>query len=1121
MSIKSSYTKFAEQIVKDYKNKVTGNYQEYVVGSLPEKKIFAGKLMTEDKEDKYFSSKKNLNVKSIEFSINKDVLNKANIDILISGDFYYRSLPTLNQQRCKYTKQFNKHNNVNFDFEEIKSIYGTKKEQDYDFSKVKIENVFKKFSFFSKKNQFDLCRLRDENEIMISLKEDLSELKDSIIELEDSYIKINDKFGVEELSDEKNYKEFINLHCNTFDDNKSRPNWDFNLYLNKKKIDDNYLVSIKLINDTTDNNINTYKSNLVFDSTLYNSKIKVVLNEGEFNQIDLSYFQNDYKYNVNNYSLSNASSINFNKSENSLSTVNIPIYIQHRTKTYEDIKVPFSDLIEAPVETLKNLSKKMKKELKLWKEDYEKRKSSLVDKNKFLKEAQEQFLKEIDNFNDEINRFDYGIKLLETYNQLRKAFIFMNKTFKINAKNYDSWRLFQIVFIVIQIPDIAVSEFSETVIDKSQIDFVDLLYFPTGGGKTEAFLGVSVFTLFFDRIRGKNFGNSIMIKYPLRLLSVQQLDRLMKILVVAEEIRKKEKLTSGEEFSLGYYVGNKNTPNNLQKKELEKISSMNQEKLEKEYKIIDKCPQCGEKLTLKLIINDKSLLHVCKNNSCELEKLPLYIVDNEIYSKLPSVIIATVDKLAAIGYNKRFKKILGNVSYQCQKHGYYNNNICPICKEKLTKVDHSKASPSLFIQDEVHLLNESLGVYASHYEKFIDYFTSNLQDKKTKYIAATATVSGADTHLLHLYGKNKNLFPCKSPYKNKNFYSYRDERETSRIIIGHTSYGIGYIDTVVYALQYLREIIWKYKNNYNLVREINGLSDLDDNQINKMIEYYWLIIQYNNIKIDTNKVSRAINDPVNITLKEKGIKGYDSTKMTGDESFQEIRTILENIENSENIFNETDLINATSTISHGVDIDRANIIVFNGMPKHNSEYVQAYSRVGRKYTGIVVDIIRSTREKDMSYLKNFDNFHELEDILIENVPINTWAMNSINNTFPGILSGLLINYYISDYPGIYMMKELKELIIKDKENGSVIKEEIKKHILKIYKCLREDKSENLDSKYFKAVINKKVDTFYELLENKIFTDYMYIVSGLKNLDEIGAPMNSLRYTDKQINLGVE
>jgi len=904
--------------------------------------------------------------------------------------------------------------------------------------------------------------LINRDNLKISLEPELDDLKDKLLNREDSYIKINDKLGIEEIRDKENYKEFLKLHKNSFEDNRTRPNWDFTIYIDKKKINNNYLISIRLINLTKDNNMNTYKSNLVFDSTLYNSKIKVILNNGDFNNIDLSHFKNDYKYEINNYSLSNANSIEYGPKENSLTTVNIPRYKQYRTKTNNNIKVKFVDLTKAPIKFLRDISKKMKRELETRKNDYQSRKNNLIDDKKHLKAAQKQFEEELNNFENEINRFDYGIKLLEKHTQLKKAFELMNKTFQINSQGYDSWRLFQIVFIVLQIPDIAVSEYTETIIDRSQIDKVDLLHFPTGGGKTEAFLGVSIFTLFFDRIRDKDFGNSIIIKYPLRLLSVQQLDRLMKLLVVAEKIRKEEKITGGEKFSLGYYVGKKNTPNNLEDRELEKVSSLTDESLENEYKIIDKCPVCSEKLKLELEASDNSINHICTNNSCEIDKLPLYIVDYQIYAKLPSIIIATVDKLAAVGYNKRFQKILGRVKNKCEKHGYFNVSRCPLCDKELISVNSDKASPSLLIQDEVHLLNESLGVYASHYEKFIDYYLSNLQDKKIKHIAATATVSGADPHLLHLYGKDNNLFPCKTPDKDRNFYSHVDKEDISRFIIGHTSYGIGYIDTVVYALQYLKEIIWKYRDNFELVRQIEGLNEMSNEEIIEMLKYYWLVIQYNNIKIDTNKVSRAINDPVNIELKEKGIQEYDSTKMTGDETFQEIRGILEKIEKEDNAFENENLINATSTISHGVDIDRANVMVFNGMPKHNSEYIQAYSRVGRKYTGIVIDIIRSTREKDMSYLKNFHNFHKLKDILVENVPINTWAMNSIHNTFPGILSGLLINYYIDEFSNIYMMQELKNVINYDLDNGCKLKKEIKNHIKKIYKCINDEDEENID-----------------------------------------------------------
>ena len=109
----------------------------------------------------------------------------------------------------------------------------------------------------------------------------------------------------------------------------------------------------------------------------------------------------------------------------------------------------------------------------------------------------------------------------------------MNRTFLKTSKKYSTWRLFQIVFIVSLVPDIAACD-EDVLLDSQKaqttLNEVSLLYFPTGGGKTEAFLGVLIFNLFFDRYRGKECGVTSILRYPLRLLSVQQVQRLANVL---------------------------------------------------------------------------------------------------------------------------------------------------------------------------------------------------------------------------------------------------------------------------------------------------------------------------------------------------------------------------------------------------------------------------------------------------------------------------------------------------------------------------------------------------------------------------------------------------------------
>ena len=300
--------------------------------------------------------------------------------------------------------------------------------------------------------------------------------------------------------------------------------------------------------------------------------------------------------------------------------------------------------------------------------------------------------------------------------------------------------------------------------------------------------------------------------------------------------------------------------------------------------------------------------------------------------------------------------------------------------------------------------------------------------------------------------------------------------------------------------------------NQELIRNIPGLEDIETNQATKVIQDYWLSIEYNNVKIDSTNVVGALNNPINIELGDAGIRPYSAAKMTGDDSFQDVRKILAEIESAENIIDDVDfnMISATSMISHGVDADRFNEIVFFGMPGSTAEYIQAYSRAGRKYPGIVVDIIRPSRPTDQSYLRYFQKFHEYKDILVDPVPVNRWANKAIDVTMPGIFCGLMLSVY---YPlcghKIYMMPELKKAV----ENNEIDKEKVKQQMYEIYGCITDDGQIRNISKIYK----KKIDGFVEIVFKRILDKSVgeeYITGGLNNLGF--HVMQSLRDTEKQL-----
>ena len=637
-------------------------------------------------------------------------------------------------------------------------------------------------------------------------------------------------------------------------------------------------------------------------------------------------------------------------------------------------------------------------------------------RTKYEDEYFERFEEEIGQFDQEIYRFSYGIKLIETKSNVKKAFELMNKTFKRTVK-YAGWRMFQIVFIVSEIADICYSEYHDTPnFDCPNIDYVDLIYFPTGGGKTETFLGCSFFAAFFDRIRGKKSGITAFIKYPLRLLTAQQLDRVL-ALVMNANIIKKDYSIDGEEFSAGFFTGAQNTPNNIDNDVYDYLTSHTQTEINEKYRQIDKCPLCKQTSVNIVFDENKYMLkHVCTNCG----DIPVSIVDNEIYRKPSTFLISTIDKMANIGLSSGFKTLFGKNYGKCQKHGYvfYKNGkcSCPKCNETIIKAEDVKdPAPTLFIQDELHLLNESLGTFDSHYERLIDYYCENLmpegKQKKIKYIGATATISDYKAHCYHLYLKQSRCFPTS--VKDYNFYSYVSPDDLNRIIIGAKLYSTSITDAIQKVLTHYRVIVMRMLENPN------GYLPLFKNE---------------GFTGDVNELKEILQN------------GYDEFKfgsITGDDDFKKIKDVMHDIENNEDKTKVPNMIIATSAISHGVDEDCFNNIFFYGMPNKTAEYVQAYSRAGRKYTGIVVDVMRIVRDRDMSYLKNFDSFHRYKDMLIEPVPIQRWAKNAIFNTLPGILSALLIHYFDCATPS-----DVKTMI----ENNLITNNDVIEMISDIYGC---------------------------------------------------------------------
>ena len=840
----------AKELLQGFKGKITGDNAPFIVGENPENRYFVGKLLpVDDSQTSSWGSDVFIESIGSDFYIAKDEIETAQLTVHPKGDFYYRAYPTLEQQRAAMLKKVNELFEMSFaNFDEIIERY---KEDPSAFTKVKekLVPVYKKVQLH--RSDFTLTfalseLLRDNPQYSYAdasheqnkqLEQFLNDLQNLIWEDEDCYtFELYEKTTIKDLLMEDDYKKFIKK--NQKQGTPIRQNWNVYIDVTIKLIKDRrYLVSVALVNGSqVQSNGITHKSNKKSDDkptieTLFNSGMEIELAGAAFSPIKLDFFADDYKYNSCQMAIGNNCSVEYHEETNSITTNHLPTFVQKRLLTNDELAVSFQSLIDAPVATLKDIHRKMLAEHCKWERKLEEKKPTLSPVG--IKNMQE----EIDEFAREIRRFKFGIEVINDYPIIMKSFVNMNRTFLKTSKKYSTWRLFQIVFIVSLVPDIAACD-EDVLLDSQKtqttLNEVSLLYFPTGGGKTEAFLGVLIFNLFFDRYRGKECGVTSILRYPLRLLSVQQVQRLANVLAQAELIRRADvAISRTEEFSLGYFVGDANTPNKIEKKDVVKYRTRSQEAMDEE-RIIDICPFCGKQTVhLKFAEDSYRLIHYCANAECPSNGvLPIYMVDYEIYRYLPSAIISTVDKLAILGNNPSFRNILSGATHRCPKHGFTSTTKCMVDREfcsvdvsDFEEIEMYDPAPTLFIQDELHLIRESLGTYASHYESFIDYFVKNVSPSRRpiKTIGATATISSYETQISQLYSKDPIRFPCASPDLKRNFYSYIEENDTQRLIMGYAPYGKAIINSVVYSLKYMREVVFDYVQNLEKVLAIPGI----------------------------------------------------------------------------------------------------------------------------------------------------------------------------------------------------------------------------------------------------------------------------------------------------------
>lgn len=768
--------------------------------------------------------------------------------------------------------------------------------------------------------------------------------------------------------------------------------------------------------------------------SLYDASISATFSEVSILNSGFRFAEEDYRIAPEVYAHGRFCVGEADLANNRVWTTTWPTYRQPVFESRTDLQPTFSELSTDPVPVLSKILREM--------EGYE------VEWRQFLggdisETARKASELGLDSFTDEMHRFRTGLGLIDPkspdyVDALAQSFRLMNEAFEtLNAKDagpggtrIQSWYLFQIVFIVCGLASLAGREAPPDSPLLEEFNVADVLWFPTGGGKSEAFLGLVATALFFDRLRGKQLGVTSVIRFPLRMLSVQQLDRVMNVIVACEEVRARQLGTdTGTSFELGYFVGRQNTPNKLTNAQDEKWGDLHRMKSKSdadpnwggERTVITRCPYCrSEDVTLTPDIAAVRLHHICL--SCE-RRIPVVVSDDEIYRTLPSVVVATVDKLATIAFNAHFSHLTHGPRAQCPDHGFVTypagfkgekrciaRNFCDRDPSEWTVLHNVyDPAPSLVVQDELHLLSEELGTFSSHYETLWSHLTSIPTGRPSKVITATATISDYEHHVRHLYALRPRRFPSEGFEKGRSFYAEERPELARRLFVGSLPGRYRPTQMAVAAAQAYREELKRLQAlPPGEIESLLGLEYYTSSDIPELLSRYDLQLFYVNRKTDGDRVGEDLER----LGPQIGDPPLDVEVLNGQTALSHISAVIRRTQEEGRHTPPHERLAAvvgTSLISHGIDIGRVNVLHVAGMTSTIAYYVQATARAGRSDVGLVLVGFSRSFARDRAVYHFFDPHHRYVNQLVEPVSINRFSLQSPRKTASGMMSALILH----------------------------------------------------------------------------------------------------------------
>jgi hypothetical protein len=627
-----------------------------------------------------------------------------------------------------------------------------------------------------------------------------------------------------------------------------------------------------------------------------------------------------------------------------------------------------------------------------------------------------------------------------------------------------SWRPFQLAFILMQLG--ALTDPTSPVRSEEHLARVELLFFPTGGGKTEAYLGLAAYTFAIRRrqaivetasgpLDGRD-GVAVLMRYTLRLLTAQQFQRATALVCAAELTRLDDEATWGvEPFRIGLWVGTDVSPKRFEEAD-EQLTRANEHGGRRLPVLqIKRCPWCGTPIGPAQVRSDKTLRRVFVHCGDELarcpfakggavaEGLPVLTVDEEIYRLTPAFVIATVDKFARLAREGEAASLFGYVSRRCERHGYVHPDYrpCDVGAQHPKSGNHPAASvnavgrlrpPDLIIQDELHLITGALGTAVGLFEVAVETLSSWIdadgKPVRPMIVASTATVRNAGNQVRGLYGRGVAMFPPQVLDVADTYFSKEvpiSAERPGRRYIGISAQGVRLSTAEIRAAEVLL---------------LAGQLLLD--RAGAAADPYLTLVGYFNATRELAGMARYVADDVTARVgnprresgfprrRGTGYGGLNTTELTSRVNSDQIGTTLDRlalefdpeVDSTEAIQariaalkagekpprrkgDPFDVVLATSMLQVGVDVQRLGLMLVVGQPKNTAEYIQASSRVGRDDSrpGLVVSLGNWARPRDLAHFEQFRHYHETFYAQVEALSVTPYSRTSLERGIDGLL----------------------------------------------------------------------------------------------------------------------